>query len=135
MVAAIDFLGSWLFSMTRSQKRVVQICFDCMIVPIAFVLAYYSMIENLSFFEQRDTYVALAIAITTTLFVFTALGQYNTVNRFSSFKTFVRICFGVALTCACLIISINALNLQIPNSTPIIFFVFFVYLKDPLGPF
>ena len=115
---------SWLFSLERSKKRLIQIIFDCWISSISLLAAFFMRLETADFIYRFDTYIGVLIALTTALSVFFALGQYNNVARHISIEAAYNIAIGSAISCTVLLCSIFLFELTIPRSVPLIYAMF-----------
>ncbi|MDC3234748.1 polysaccharide biosynthesis protein [Candidatus Puniceispirillum sp.] len=112
---------AWLFGLDRWKKRLLQITFDSLVVPIALLLAFFLRLETNDYLYRPDTYIGVTIAIASTLTVFTLRGLYNNLTRHISIETANGIIIGSIISCAALLSSILLLELQIPRSVPLIY--------------
>ena len=112
-----------LFGLDRREKRALQVTFDALMVPFAFLSAFYMRMETIEFIFNRDTYIGILISFASIFVVYTSTGFYNSITRHSSIETARSISVGCAISCAALFTSILLLELQIPRSVPLIFAV------------
>jgi FlaA1/EpsC-like NDP-sugar epimerase len=111
----------WLFSLSRLNKRFLQIAYDFFSIIIAFLLALALRFETTDFFYLFDTYIGLLIAIIVTLLILIVNGLYNNITRYVSTKTALNIAVSSAFSSAVLLSSIFLFNLKIPISVSLIF--------------
>ncbi len=114
-------LIKWLFSLNRSNKRLIQITYDTFAVLIAFWLALALRLETLDFFYLIDTHIGFLIAISTTISLFMLLGFYNKITRYISIETAISIAIGCIFSAVFLLSGILILNLKIPITVSVIF--------------
>ena len=111
----------WLFSLSRLNKRFLQIAYDFFSIIIAFLLALALRFETIDFFYLFDTYIGLLIAIIVTLLILIVNGLYNNITRYVSAKTALNIAVSSAFSSAVLLSGILLFNLKIPISVSLIF--------------
>ena len=115
----------WLFGLERRSKRLIQICFDLVTVPTSLLTATLLQTGGIDFLYVGNFYTALLTCCFATLMLFYFTGQYNTVTRFSSVETIRNIIIGILFSSLFLFFLIDFLELKIPKSTSVIFFVIF----------
>jgi len=118
----------WLFSLSRSNKRFLQIAYDCFSIIVAFLLALALRFETFDFFYLLDTFIGLLICIIATFFIFIVNGFYNNITRYVSISTAINIAVGSAFSSAILLSGILLLDLKIPISVSLIFGMVFCIL-------
>jgi FlaA1/EpsC-like NDP-sugar epimerase len=111
----------WLFTLSRSKKRFLQIAYDCCSIIVAFLLALALRLETFDFFYLLDTFTGLLVCIIATLFIFIMNGLYNNITRYVSISTAINIAVSSAFSSAILLSGILLLNLKIPLSVSLIF--------------
>jgi len=111
----------WLFGLERWKKRLLQITFDGLVVPIVLLLAFFMRLETTDYLFRLDTYIGVSIAMVTTLSVFAARGLYNNLTRHISIETANSIIIGSSISCAALFSATLLLELTIPRSVPLIY--------------
>lgn len=116
-------LLGWLFSLERREKVAIQVFFDSLLIPIVFLLAFYMRLENTDFLFEKDTYIAAFIAALTALGACTCRGFYNSFVRQTSLDEVLTVLVGSFLSCAVVLAGTLLLELQIPRSVPIIYFI------------
>lgn len=114
---------NWIFGFNRQTKRLIQIFFDCLAVPFAFLIAFLMRLETIEFLLKIDTYIGVIISLVSVLFVYAKSGVYNTFTRHISIELTYSIALGAAVSCGALFIGTLLLELQIPRSVPLIFAV------------
>ena len=121
MYGLMQNFKTWLFSLDRWKKRLLQITFDGLAAPFALLLAFFMRLETTDYLYRPDTYIGLSIATFTTLAVFAGLGLYNNLTRHISMETGYSIAVGSAISCAALLSGTLLLELEIPRSVPLIY--------------
>ena len=97
---------SWLFGLDRWKKCLLQMVFDSLVAPIAFLIASFMRYETFDYLYRIDTYIGILIATATTFVVFASLGIYNNVARYISNDTIFSIALASVVSCAILFFSI-----------------------------
>ena len=110
-----------LFKLERWKKRFIQIMFDILIIPLSLLIGFFLRTESFDFLFDIDTYIAVFILLATTLSIFYKRGLYNTFTRHISIESANTIFLGCAISCIIFYSSNFFLNLQIPQSVPLIY--------------
>lgn len=116
---------TWLFSLDRWKKRLLQIIFDGLVAPFALLLAIFMRLATTDYLYRPDTYIGILIATLPTLAFFAGRGLYNNLTRHISIETAYSIAIGSAVSCAVLLSGILLLELEIPRSVPLIYATLF----------
>lgn len=118
--------GVWLFGLDRWKKRLLQITFDFLVIPIALLLAFFIRLETFDYLHIVDTYIGVLIAMVTTYLFFVIVGFYNNLTRYISIETAYTITISSFLSGVALFIAIFLFELVMPISVPLIYAMLFL---------
>jgi FlaA1/EpsC-like NDP-sugar epimerase len=108
---------------TQLRTQWIAFIHDLMMIPIAWLIAYWLRIEYIPSYPSANIGLSLSIIIPVQAFCFHLFGLYRGIWRFASLPDFIRILksviFGVAISMAILFIATRAEG--IPRSVPIIY--------------
>ena len=108
-------------TLTRLQKRLIQLGIDTALILLCFVLAMALRLESLAFVTDLQTWAIMAPVVSLTLFVFAKLGLYRTVIRYITGQALPAILGGVAASALFMHVTALAFGLPIPASVPVIY--------------
>lgn len=112
---------TWLFGLDRSKKLLLLIFFDSFSIIFITLLAFFIRLESTEYLYQLDTYIAVFIALTTTISLFISRGLYNNVTRYFSLEASLGLIIGCFISALLLLVCIIMLKLEIPRSVPFIY--------------
>ena len=69
-------LNTFIFELSRPQKRAVSLFIDTILLTSAFFLAYWTRLGGIVAFDNTEIWVTLLCTIVVTLFTFSKLGLY-----------------------------------------------------------
>ena len=108
-------------SLTRTQKRVVQLAVDSVLLLGCFLVAMFLRFDSWAFLDKAHVLRPILLAIPLTLYVFARMGLYRAVVRYVSGKALKTVAQGAALSGLFLLISSQAFGWPIPRSVPFIY--------------
>ena len=115
---------SYLSSLSRRTKIVLQLAVDACLIVLSFVSAMVLRLESTAFLSQIDLWWSLAVATVAALFAFRQLGLYRALVRFIAEKTLLKIGKGAVISAAALYAASIGFGAFMPRSVPFIFAIF-----------
>jgi FlaA1/EpsC-like NDP-sugar epimerase len=106
-----------------TQKRILQVATDTVLLAGSFALAMILRTESLSFVTDYKMWAALVAALPVTLILFVKLGFYRAVIRYMGLKALITIINGVVASALTLSVMTIWLNLPVPASVPALYAV------------
>lgn len=114
----------FLLSLPRSAKRIIMLILDAILISLAYWGAFWVRLDVDSPFTSVEQWVALAVIIPPTLFVYIKLGLYRTVLRYVSAKIVSIVIVGVVLSTGLLVFGSYFLGVYLPRTVSVMFFIF-----------
>lgn len=115
---------SYLSSLSRRTKIVLQLAVDACLIVLSFVSAMVLRLESTAFLSQIDLWWSLAVATVAALIAFRHLGLYRALVRFIAEKTLLKIGKGAVISAAALYAASVGFDALVPRSVPFIFAIF-----------
>ncbi len=112
-----------LVTLSRPQKRAIQIVADLFLMAGSFLLAMFLRLESWSRAFDPESWLALALLLPVSIYIFARLGFYRAVIRYVSGRIFSTIALGVAITGLMLFALSQLSGLYLPRSVPFMFTV------------
>ncbi len=112
-----------LFTLKRSQKRLIQILADIFMILIAFSIAMALRLDGFSFLFNPEAWPVLVFVVPVTIGVFISLGHYRAIVRYVSTKAIRIVATGAAMSALTMLAASQALELSVPRSVPFIYFL------------
>ncbi|MDF2999135.1 MAG: polysaccharide biosynthesis protein CapD [Xanthobacteraceae bacterium] len=122
-----DFLG-YAFGLSRRKKRLVLCLLDSALLGASFLLAMALRLDSFSLTLVGESWVAFAIILPPTIAVFAWLGLYRAVVRHVAASTLRVLALGLAISAASLFVVGQGLDLFLPRSVPIIYWLLAMFL-------
>lgn len=105
-------------SLSRLNKRILQVAADCVLLVGSFILAMGLRYDSFFFLPDPRIWLAIALTLPVTILLFAATGFYRAVIRYISSRAFVTIARGIAVSAVFLFVVSQALTLGVPRSVP-----------------
>ena len=115
-------LNTFIFELSRPQKRVISLFIDTILLISSFFLAYWTRLGEIVAFDNTEIWVTLLCTIVVTLFTFIKLGLYRAVLRYISFKALAMVAGGAFVSAVSLIFFSFFIGSDIPRTVPVIYF-------------
>ena len=116
----------------RTTKRLISVCYDSITICIALYLALALRLGVIDPTIKIELLQATALTVLVTIVIFTKLGLYRAILRFSTMEAVINVSIGVSASTITLACSSFFLDTGIPRSTPIIyFFTSFILIGAP----
>jgi FlaA1/EpsC-like NDP-sugar epimerase len=112
---------AWLLSLSRNQKRSMQIVADLLLMSLAFVVAMALRLESFEFLSNRDAWLCFTLGLFPAVVTFHLMGLYNSVIRYILLGTLKSVFVGILAAALTMSIARLVFSLQIPMSVPVIF--------------
>ena len=110
-----------LFNMPRTQKRLLQVATDFVLLALSFAVAMMLRTESLYGLGDPQVWAAFVAALPFTFILFVKLGFYRAVIRYMSLRALVAILNGVLASALTLSAMSLWLELPIPGTVPVIY--------------
>lgn len=123
---------NYLLKAPRTTKRLITLCYDALIIPIAIYYALALRRGELVVALSYESLLAIASTTAISLVVFTRTGLYRAVIRYMASKAFTTLAMGITISALVLATSTFILKADIPRSSIIIYwFTAFAMLATP----
>lgn len=117
-----------LFSLNRTNKRLVSVGIDTICLLISFWLAIIVRTDSVSSIANTGYWMLIALVWPISILAFTRLGLYRAVLRYLSLQALTAILFGVLISTISLVFISYFANLGLPRTVPVIFAAFALVL-------
>ena len=109
-----------LFRLSRTQKRLIQLAVDTLLITVSFVLAMFLRFDTWTFLSNPKLWWVVPVVIPVEPVVFMRLGFYRAFIRYMSMQAAVAIGAGVFVSMVVMMV-MNYLALPVPRSVPVIY--------------
>jgi FlaA1/EpsC-like NDP-sugar epimerase len=107
-----------LLRLGRTEKRLLQMCADSVLVIVCFGAAMALRLESFAFLGNSSVWLMALICVPATILVFFAFGLYRSILRFISGQVLRAIGCGVIFSAAFLFLLAALLSAPLPRSVP-----------------
>ena len=118
----------FLFSLSRTRKRIVSVIIDSVFVVLAFWLAMLARIDNVDILADLRYWGVVAIVCPISILVFVKLGLYRAILRYMGVQALTAILFGALASTVLLVIASYFVQIGIPRTVPVIYVAFALIL-------
>jgi len=118
----------FLFSLSRTQKRLVSVAIDSLFLITAFWLALLVRLDNFSVFFETNYWSLVSVVCPISILVFVKLGLYRAILRYMGLQALTAIFIGVLVSSVLLVISSYFVQIGLPRTVPIIYMAFALVL-------
>ncbi|MDT3322101.1 nucleoside-diphosphate sugar epimerase/dehydratase [Shewanella sp. SP1S2-4] len=119
----MEFL-QFLFSLKRSQKRVVSVAIDSVFLLFAFWFALVVRVDHLAVLVNIQYWGLIALTIPVSIAAFVWLGLYRAVLRYIGSQAFTAIVAGVGISTVALVLLAYYGGVDLPRTVPFIYAAF-----------
>ena len=119
----MDFL-QFLFSLKRSQKRLVSVSIDSVFLLFAFWFALFVRLDSVDVLFKSEYWGLIALTIPISIAGFVRLGLYRAVLRYIGSQAFTAIVAGVAVSTIALVLLAYYGGVDLPRTVPFIYAAF-----------
>ncbi len=116
----------YLFSLKRTQKRIVSIIIDVLLLSMAFWAALLVKVDEIGVLTHGTYWLLIAFVIPLSIFAFAQVGLYRAILRYIGLQALLAISVGVIISTLCLMIIAYFLGSDLPRTVPIIYAAFAV---------
>ena len=107
-----------LLRLGRTEKRLLQMCADSVLVIVCFGAAMALRLESFAFLGNSSVWLMALICVPATILMFLAFGLYRSILRFISGQVLRAIGCGVIFSAAFLFLLAALLSAPLPRSVP-----------------
>lgn len=126
VVKMITSIVQKLVGLSRTHKRLIQVCVDLALILSCFYFAMILRLENESFLYDRQVWLAVAPVLPLTVMAFRQLGLYRSVLRYITGQAAKTIAAVSIFSAAMLMASSYIFSAPIPRSVPSIYAVLLI---------
>ncbi|MGL6171705.1 MAG: polysaccharide biosynthesis protein, partial [Vibrio sp.] len=119
----MDFL-QFLFSLKRSQKRLVSVAIDSLFLLFAFWFALLVRLDSVDVLFKSQYWGLIALTIPISIAGFVRLGLYRAVLRYIGSQAFTAIVAGVGISTIALVLLAYYGGVDLPRTVPFIYAAF-----------
>lgn len=119
----MDFL-QFLFSLKRSQKRLVSVAIDSVFLLFAFWFALLVRLDSVDVLFKSEYWGLIALTIPISIAGFVRLGLYRAVLRYIGSQAFTAIVAGVGISTIALVLLAYYGGVDLPRTVPFIYAAF-----------
>ncbi|MGL4894997.1 MAG: polysaccharide biosynthesis protein, partial [Shewanella sp.] len=119
----MEFL-QFLFTLKRSQKRVVSVAIDSVFLLFAFWFALLVRVDSVAVLLNSQYWLLIALTVPVSIAAFVRLGLYRAVLRYLGSQAFTAIVAGVVVSTIALVIFAYYGEVNLPRTVPIIYAAF-----------
>jgi len=110
-----------LLSLSRPQKRMIQVAIDCVAITGCYALAMWLRLDSWSFAYNPETWYVLLWVGPVSLGVFIRSGLYRAVLRYVGFQAVYAVALGVVASAFTMFVVSQFFGWFVPRSVPIIY--------------
>jgi FlaA1/EpsC-like NDP-sugar epimerase len=118
----------FIWSLPRSQKRIISVVVDTIFIIAAFCLANWARLGYFTVSKDPLTWYVLIGTIVITLLAFVRLGLYRAILRYLTFHAFTAILLGAVISALSITSLAYFFDAFIPRTVPIIYLLFLLVL-------
>lgn len=115
---------SFILKTPRNIKSILAISIDVIIITFSFFGAFVMRYEDSFIFYSSSHWSIYFLLLPPTLFAFFRLGLYSTVLRFVTLHIAKTVVIGSAVSTLTILLSSYLLQISVPRTVPIIYFIF-----------
>ena len=118
----------FLFSLDRTQKRLVSVVIDSLFLVVAFWLTLLVRLDTSDVFLSSNYWFLIAVVCPVSILGFVKLGLYRAILRYMGLQALTAILFGVFASTVSLVIASYFVQVGLPRTVPIIYMSFALIL-------
>jgi len=118
----------YLFSLNRSQKRIVSVTIDILFILVAFWSALFVRLETVDIFLNDRYWILVTFVCPISILAFIKFGLYRAILRYMGAKALSAIVMGIAISVISIVVFTYFFNVNIPRTVPIIYTAFVLIL-------
>ena len=114
----------YVFSLNRSQKRLVSVTIDIFSILCAFWFALLVRLDNTEILFNNEYWMLITLVCPVSIAAFVKLGLYRAILRYMGSKALYAVTIGIAISAISIVIFAYFFDVNIPRTVPIIYFAF-----------
>lgn len=114
---------NYILKIPRHIKRIITIFIDVIVIAFAFFGALVMRYEDSFVFHSFSHWIIYFLLLPVTLFTFVRLGLYRAVLRFITLDIAKSVVIGAAISTITILLSSYLLQINIPRTVPVIYFM------------
>jgi len=118
----------YLFSLNRSQKRIVSVGIDIFFILVAFWSALFVRLDTVDIFLNDRYWILVAFVCPISILAFIKFGLYRAILRYMGAKALSAVAMGIAISVISIVVFAYFFNVNIPRTVPIIYTAFALIL-------
>lgn len=118
----------FLFSLSRTQKRIVSVVIDSIFLVMAFWLALLARLDTSDVFLDSHYWLLMSVVCPVSILAFVKFGLYRAILRYMGLQALTAILFGVLTSTVALVIASYFVQAGLPRTVPVIYMSFALVL-------
>ncbi len=118
----------FLFSLSRSNKRIFSVAIDSIFLISAFWLSLLVRLDTVDVFFDSHYWLLMSVVCPVSIVAFVKLGLYRAILRYMGLQALSAILFGVLASTLSLVIASYFVQIGLPRTVPIIYMAFALVL-------
>jgi FlaA1/EpsC-like NDP-sugar epimerase len=110
-----------LFHLSRTNKRLIQLTADAMLIVLSFLSAMLLRLDSWKFLDEWAELLVLGVSIPISLAIFVRLGFYRAVIRYMTHRAIMTLLIGVIASALSLALIGTLFDAPVPRSVPFIY--------------
>ena len=111
----------FFLSMSRRQKRFIQIVFDSIVLLLSFPIAMFLRVGDFHLLTNADAWLAFVLVWPASIATFIFLGTYRSMIRYVAARSLSIMLVGSFISGAMLLVVSHGLDLPVPRTVPVIY--------------
>lgn len=118
----------YIFSLNRSQKRIISVAIDILFILVAFWSALFVRLDSVDIILNNNYWMLITLVCPISIFAFVKFGLYRAILRYMGSKAFSAVVIGIAISAISIAVFAYFFNINIPRTVPIIYAAFALIL-------
>jgi FlaA1/EpsC-like NDP-sugar epimerase len=118
----------YLFSLNRSQKRLVSVTIDVLFILIAFWSALFVRLDSTDIFLNDHYWLLVTLVCPISILAFVKFGLYRAILRYMGSKALSAVVMGIVISVVSMVVFAYFFNINIPRTVLIIYAAFVLIL-------
>ena len=118
----------YIFSLNRSQKRIVSVTIDILFILIAFWLSLFVRLDSVDILLNNQYWMLVILICPISILAFAKFGLYRAILRYMGSKALSAVAIGIAISAISIVVFSYFFNVNIPRTVPIIYTAFALIL-------
>lgn len=118
----------YIFSLNRTQKRIISVMIDTLFILVAFWLSLFVRLDSTEIFFKNEYWMLVTLIGPISILAFVKFGLYRAILRYMGSKALSAVAIGIAISAVNIVIFAYFFNINIPRTVPIIYAAFALIL-------